>query len=186
MMLISEDADKQHQTQAPSVTPPFRDRIKANFDTSIREFVGTGLGVIFKNHFGNSMAAGAHFIPSSFEPTIAEAMAFRWCISMARDLGFQEVEFEIDCLNLFQAWKRNDPFSNYLDSIVQDCKSLSLAFRSCVLLNCRKTANAVADHIAHLAFDYQDHVWVELDPPGTTNLLRQEALFYTGNEVSTF
>lgn len=161
-----------------------RDRIKENIDASVRENLGTGMGVVFRGHNEKPIATGTRFFPFAYEPEIAEAMAFRWSLTMARDLGFNDLEVETDCLSLFQVWKRSSPHNNYLASIVQDCKTISSSFNYCLLLNCSRTVNVVADHIAKLAFDYRDHVWEGLDPPRTSLLLRQEASFCTGNEVS--
>lgn len=86
----------------------------------------------------------------------------RWSLLLAKDLGFQVIELQTDCLQLFQAWSRQTPFNNYLATIVQDCKLLYVQFRKCTVTNCRRIVNDVADFIAHMAFDYQDHVWVEL------------------------
>lgn len=76
------------------------------------------------------MAAATAYPMEASSPLIAEALAFRWSLSLALDLFFLDVVLETDCLQLFQAWNKPLQGPSYFISILQDCKDLVLNFRS--------------------------------------------------------
>ncbi|XP_057425744.1 uncharacterized protein LOC130719122 [Lotus japonicus] len=189
-MNISEAEPREgHMNQnspiPPRWKPPRPGAFKANFDASVHEDTGTGLGAIFRNHEGKAIIASSFHLRAAYEPAIAEALSLRRTINMAKDENFRIIELESDCLQLVQAWDRSVPHNNYLASIVQDCKDLSSFLDSCSLKHCSRNINGVADHLAKLAFVYQDHFWVGNDPPGTSLLLQQDVVCCTRFEVST-
>ncbi|XP_057444580.1 uncharacterized protein LOC130736815 [Lotus japonicus] len=189
-MVTPEPEQNQSQSnQSPPIPPRWKPpgigTIKGNFDASIRENRGTGLGLIFRDHAGKLLAAGTSFLQTEFEPVIGEAISLRRTITLAGELGFHNLELESDCLQLVQAWNRTTPHNNYLASVVQDCKSLSVSLNLSCLNHCNRLSNAVADYLAKLAFEHQDQIWVGFDPPGTSILIQQDTASCTRFEAST-
>lgn len=80
--------------------------------------------MVARNHNGDIMAAAASSSVDAQSALMAEALAFRWCMSLARDLGFFRVILETDCLQLFETWKKNKRGDSYLFSILRDCRDM--------------------------------------------------------------
>ena len=83
--------------------------------------------MIARDEQGLPMAAATSIVDHVASPKIAEVLALRWSLGLARDLGFQYLVFEIDCFNLFEMWKQNS-VASYFGSIVQDCFYLAGSF----------------------------------------------------------
>ncbi|XP_057415862.1 uncharacterized protein LOC130710569 [Lotus japonicus] len=96
--------------------------IKLNFDASWTADTGAGFGMITQNFNGEVMAVAAFGRVEAPSALVAEVLAFRWCMLLARDLGFFRVVLETDCKHLFETWKKNKPRSSYLFSILNNCR----------------------------------------------------------------
>ncbi|XP_057429426.1 uncharacterized protein LOC130722638 [Lotus japonicus] len=80
---------------------------KINFDAAMHRSGEAGVGLIARNAHGEVLETACFYIGLATSPLVAEALAMRWALGMARDLGFRRVAFETDCLVLFEAWKRS-------------------------------------------------------------------------------
>ncbi|XP_057444542.1 uncharacterized protein LOC130736769 [Lotus japonicus] len=138
---------------------------KVNFDGSWKADAVSGMGMVARNHDGLVLAAAAEVVERPSTVVEAEALAFRWAIELAINLGFRRVCFETDCLTLFQMWKKPPDGRNYLATIFSDCFQLccSLDFVSVVFV--RRSGNVVADFLARNAASYAGLVWIEEVPP---------------------
>lgn len=67
--------------------------IKVNFDASVRQGVGTRMGMIYRDHKGEVLAAATNFIPTCFDRTVAEALTFCWSITTAAHLALSQTHF---------------------------------------------------------------------------------------------
>lgn len=77
-------------------------------------------GLVARDRNGEVMAATSFFPTVALTTTIAEALCLRWAMVLASQLGFRNVQFETDSLQLFQAWRKREG-SSYLFFIIQDC-----------------------------------------------------------------
>lgn len=126
---------------------------------------GTGLGVIFRNEFGEVKAAATKFLPICVEVHIAEALVFRWAIESAAYLMLNPVVFESDCLRLVSAWSsRNSNSNSYFAGIIKDCAVLLSNSSFKVLTHMNRSANRAADG-AKLAFLAFESYWIGDVPP---------------------
>ncbi|XP_057452348.1 uncharacterized protein LOC130744175 [Lotus japonicus] len=107
---------------------------------------------------------------------IAEAMAIRWAMRIAIDLGFKEVMFETDNLSVVKVWSSFSSQLSYLASILSDCVVLSSSFNSCSLSHVRRSGNMAADFMAKFALSDQCFVWISDAPPGIEGILSNDVL----------
>ncbi|XP_057434338.1 uncharacterized protein LOC130727025 [Lotus japonicus] len=150
---------------------PEQDIIKMNFDGSWKEDREAGFGCVARNDQGLVMAAATTFPIDAPSPLIAEALAFRWTLSLASDLFFMEIALETDCLQLFDAWNKPLHGASYFISILRDCKDLVSRFNSFSLSFVRRSGNTVADHLAKNSSKYPNYVWIEEVPPDCIRLV---------------
>jgi len=85
-------------------SPPPEVCFKANFDASL--FDGTNsvrIGVVVRDHLGCVIAALSQQVNLIHSVDIAEALAARQAVVLARELSLFNVIFEGDCLCVIQA-----------------------------------------------------------------------------------
>ncbi|XP_057444764.1 uncharacterized protein LOC130737009 [Lotus japonicus] len=155
---------------------PVGNTIKLNFDASWTAASEAGFGMIARNHNGEVMAAAALGFMSAPSALMAEALAFRWCVSLAKDLGFFRVVLETDCLQLFEAWKKNRPGDSYLFSLLNDCRDMVSLFTSFELSFVRRSGNSVADFLAKNSSKFSNVVWIEEVPQELDLLVTSDVL----------
>ncbi|XP_057426083.1 uncharacterized protein LOC130719473 [Lotus japonicus] len=155
---------------------PVGNTIKINFDASWTAASDTGFGMIARNNNGEVMAAAALGFTSASSALMAEALAFRWSVSLAKDLGFFRVVLETDCLQLFEAWKKNRLGDSYLFSVLNDCRDMVSYFTSFDLSFVRRSGNSVADFLAKNSSKFSNIVWIEEVPPDLDLLVTSDVL----------
>ncbi|XP_057425079.1 uncharacterized protein LOC130718496 [Lotus japonicus] len=170
-MALDRTPVEQRSLDRASWTRPHGDIIKINFDASWVQLAATGLGFIARNNAAEVMAA-----TDAPSPVIAEALAFRWSLSLAKDLGFREVCLETDCLYLFETWQKSKRGDSYLFSILNDCRDLVSSFSYFVLSFVHRTGNSVADHLAKNSSKFHNSVWIEEVPPELESLIQVDVL----------
>lgn len=74
---------------------------KVNLDAALQQNGEAGGGLIARDSYGEVIAAACRLLGPVLAPSIAEALALRWLMLMAKDLGVRRVAFETDCLVLF-------------------------------------------------------------------------------------
>ncbi|XP_057418993.1 uncharacterized protein LOC130713222 [Lotus japonicus] len=158
---------------ASSWKRPHAGLIKVNFDASVRRNLA-GIGLVARDEDGEVLAAATLAMVLMQSVGLAEALCFRWALQMAIDLGFRAVCFETDSLQLFQWWLRRSRGSSYLDLIISDCRTLSLAFSNMDVSFVRRSGNSAADFLARGASSFL--VWIEEGPPGLDAFVRSDIL----------
>ncbi|XP_057419187.1 uncharacterized protein LOC130713437 [Lotus japonicus] len=153
---------------------PSGDEVKINCDGSWVKDKPAGLGCVARNAQGLVMAAATAFPVEAPSPLVAEALAFRWCLSLASDLFFQNIVVETDCLQLYDAWYKSMHGASYLISILKDCKDLVSSFRRFRLMFVRRSGNTVANHLAKNSSQYPNCVWIEEVPPDCVGLIASD------------
>ncbi|XP_023892054.1 uncharacterized protein LOC112004060 [Quercus suber] len=77
---------------------------KVNMDATVfKNTKSVGIGVIVRDHVGAMLVALSTQLPLPLGPLEAKAKAMDVAISFAKDIGLQEVTFELDCLILIGA-----------------------------------------------------------------------------------
>ncbi|XP_057418233.1 uncharacterized protein LOC130712414 [Lotus japonicus] len=134
---------------------------KLNFDAAVATTGEVGFGLIVRNMLGEVLASAAQYLLHAASAILGEALAFRWSMQLAIQMGFRRVLFETYCLQLFQLWNKPPDGRSYLSSIVGDCFMLSRSFDYVDLSLVLRGGNSVADSLAGTAFKYTDMVWLE-------------------------
>ncbi|XP_057444370.1 uncharacterized protein LOC130736572 [Lotus japonicus] len=134
------------------------------------------MGMVARDSGGAVLVSAACREFHTTDVKVAEAMAIRWAMHIALDLGFKEVTFETDNLSIVKAWSSFSSQLSYLTSIVSDCVVLSSSFNSCSLIHVRRSGNMAADFMAKFALSGQCFVWISDAPPGIEGILSNDVI----------
>lgn len=124
---------------------------KINTDAAFKAGEAVGMGMVVRNAAGEVLASASGKRGGAGSAAVAEAMALRWSLELALDMGFQAVVVETDCAVLHGAWNVAASDRSYMAAVIRDCLDLSRLFRSFEFLLIRRTANLAADFLAKFA-----------------------------------
>ncbi|GLU05333.1 hypothetical protein SLE2022_224370 [Rubroshorea leprosula] len=119
-------------------------------------------GVVARDPAGDVVAAMACKGQGAVAAEVAEACTLRKALQWARDLSFERIIVELDCVNIITA--RNidlATLNSSLGLIISDCKLLVTFFLSCRFQHTRRGGNSVAHELAKRALHSEaDEHWV--------------------------
>lgn len=154
-------------TQTPPIQgsvvwkPPRVGLFKLNFDASVRQGTGTGMGMIVRDHQGQVLVAATYLSDVVMEIREVEATTFRWAIIKAGDLWLLGSQFETNCLNLYQCWNsREISGRNLSHRLVMDFRRLLHGSNENKLPFTKRQGNKAAHNLASLAFVFIDQCWI--------------------------
>ncbi|XP_057419740.1 uncharacterized protein LOC130713926 [Lotus japonicus] len=155
---------------------PPEGKIKINVDAGWTGTNSTGFGFVARSHTGALLAAGTLFQEHRLEPLTAEALALRWSMQQASELGMDSVLFESDSLSVIKSLRAE---SNYwtIQDITLDCLHLADNFLSCSFSHVTRKANVPAHILASLACKYQNRLWWDAPPAEIDHSLFADAAF---------
>ncbi|XP_057444171.1 uncharacterized protein LOC130736352 [Lotus japonicus] len=175
-LVLQQDAPPAGRNLQSSWRKPVAGLFKVNFDASMKDSHDAGLGFIARNSHGEVLAAATMVTGPVQNPVLAEALAFRWALGLAAELGLQRVWFESDFLALVQAWERHDSGFSHLYTVVRDCRLLLSNFDAFEFSFVRRTGNCAADALARLAFHFGCIVWIEEDPLEVSSIIQDDVI----------
>jgi hypothetical protein len=85
-------------------------------------------GVVIRDHTCNCLVAGSEHLCGFTTPKLAEALAMRQAVTLARDKGFTKATFASDCHSLINCLKSSSPDRSQLGSMVADIRFLTKDF----------------------------------------------------------
>ncbi|XP_050290021.1 uncharacterized protein LOC126728200 [Quercus robur] len=175
----ANDQEQQQSVRRPLArwSPPLAGTYKANFDAALfEELHCAGLGVVYRDHLGQVIAALSQRIslPSTVE--MAEALAARRAMEFARELILFDVILEGDCLRVVRALNASGGCNTLYGHVVNETKRLGAALRHCSYQHVGRDGNKLAHSLARRAVSTADiDVWVE-DLPGDLDAVFQSDL----------
>ncbi|KAL2899874.1 hypothetical protein RDABS01_024956 [Bienertia sinuspersici] len=133
-----------------SWSPPATGVLRINTDAAVMEGIGVGLGAVVRDEKGTVVAAGVQRVGRHMKVDMAEAMAMRFGLTMALELGFVTVELESDALEVVRAVNLCSFGRNPLGLILEDIVEMSNACNSFSISHVRRCGNTVAHSVARL------------------------------------
>lgn len=89
-------------------------------------------------------------VQGKVSPELAEAFGVREALSWVKDMRYQNVEIETDCLQLVQAIRSSITSLSYLGRVVEDCKTMLVILKNqnVILRFLKRSANRISHCIA--------------------------------------
>ena len=152
-------------------SPPPDGSYKANFDAALfEELRCVGLGVVYRDHSGQVIAALSQRIGLPCTVEIAEALAARRAMEFARELSLFYVILEGDCLRVVQALNASGGCKTLYGHVVIETKRLGATLRHCSYQHVGRDGNKLAHCLDRRAVSTADiDVWVEDLPRDTAD-----------------
>ncbi|SPT17018.1 unnamed protein product [Triticum aestivum] len=103
-----------------------------------------GAGVVALNHEGRCVAACSEPIQGTMEPELAEALALRRAVYLAKDEHFSNVLFASDCQSLVNRIISGKIDRSSVGTVINDIKFASRGFVSAEFKHVRRLVNVAA------------------------------------------
>jgi ribonuclease HI len=118
-----------------------------------------GTGVVIRDHNGICVAACSERNDEVVTPEIAEAMAMRRAISLAKDEGYDKIIINSDCLSVVQRVIAESEDCSTCDPMIHDIRNISNTFTSCSFRHVNRALNVAAHCLAKLSESVICTVW---------------------------
>ena len=147
-LLAQQKNDEEVETESHEEAkwkPPTQGRCKVNWDIAVdNQNCCMGVGAILRDDEGRVLAAVSKTLRFCYEPVAGEAVAALYAAEFTRDLGFYDVDFEGDSLQIVNAIRNNDENCSRYGHVIDDIKTVLEQFRSWRVSRVRRICNSAA------------------------------------------
>ncbi|XP_021746156.1 uncharacterized protein LOC110712039 [Chenopodium quinoa] len=127
--------------------PPLRGVLKLNVDAHVGSAGKAAVGVVGRNEDGTIVLTATQSIVQQ-SPEIAEAVAVRYGMIIARRFGFENIWIESDSLNVISCISPNSKGHAPIFNVFDDIRMCRAGFNSCIFSHAKRCCNTVAHLIA--------------------------------------
>lgn len=139
---------------------PHYNEVKISTDAVIFEEQGrSGIGLIARNHEGHLLSARTKTFSEVMNPSLVEVMAIKEALSWAKDMRWNIVTIESDCLAIVQMIRSAAPMRSRIGRLVQECRDLVSKLNNLKLYFIKRSANMSAHELARVSHMYPDRVF---------------------------
>ena len=130
---------------------------KGNFDTAFFDASGcAGIGVVFRDHTSQVIAALSQKIPLVQPVELAEALAARRAVGFALELSIFSVELEGDYSRVISTLNASKSCNTLFGHVTDVCRGVSASLRLCKFQHVRWEGNRLAHTLARRAVSSVD------------------------------
>ncbi|XP_074299993.1 uncharacterized protein LOC141631192 [Silene latifolia] len=145
--------------------------------------MGSGLGVIIRDHNGQVVRAGVQQVKEAWDADVAEAKAMEFGLITAFQMELQNIVVEADCLPLVTMLRAKSFPRNYFDNIGKVIVELASRFNCIEFKFVRREGNRAAHCMAHLLpLVYSTRFWVGMVPESITMIVSSDLEPFATNE----
>ena len=146
--------------------PPPEQHYKGNFDVAFFDASGcAGIGVVFRDHTGQVIAALSQKIHLVQIVELAEALAAKRAVRFPLELSLFSVELEGDCSKVISTLNASKSCNTLFGHVTDECRRFSTSLRFWKFQHVRREGNRLAHALARIAILSADtNVWVESLP----------------------
>jgi ribonuclease HI len=123
-----------------------------------------GVGVVIRDHNGVCLTACSEYQEEVTSPEIAEALALRRAITLAKDEGFTKIIINSDCLSVVNRVNALEDDRSLCGPVIHDVRKLMTSFTSCSINHVVRGLNVAAHIIAKLSVSLGCVVWRGVSP----------------------
>jgi hypothetical protein len=159
-------SDHRRETSVPRKwSPPPPGVVLVNVDAALFDNLHRmAVGVVMRDHTGQCLLAASEPLVGYSSPELAETLALRRAVSLAREGGFQDVIFSSDCLSLIQRLNSKTPDRSPIGVVVADIRAQAAAFSSAKFRHVHRSINSAA-HILARTCDVSSSGFVSFSAP---------------------
>ncbi|KAL8101079.1 hypothetical protein AgCh_033092 [Apium graveolens] len=128
---------------------PHFDEVKILVDAAVFEDQGkSGIGLIARNHDGYLLTTKIRTFEEVMNPSLVEAIAIKEALSWAKDVGWNSVIIESDCLVVVQMIRSAAPLRSRIGQVIEECRQLVRDFNNFKLYFVKRSANVLSHELA--------------------------------------
>ncbi|XP_060959222.1 uncharacterized protein LOC133030484 [Cannabis sativa] len=151
-------------------TPPTETSLKVDVDATLFNGGNSyGIGMVARNHDGVLIEARTVLSHGAVDPPLAEAIGLKEALSWIKDMQWQNVSLESDCLVAIQAIRSSLKMHSLFGLVIRDCKTLFNTIGIISVVFVKRSANVVAYNFAKAAMLFPNRRFSLEDVP--TDLL---------------
>jgi ribonuclease HI len=151
--LFIQPADhRRESTQVRSWAPLPEGTTVLNVDAAL--FASTermGVGIVIRDHNGLFLAACSQVLDKVTVPELAEALAIRSAVTLAREEGLDKITLVSDCLSVIQRLKAPSRDRSTVGVVVEDIKIIAQTFSAVAFRHVNRQCNNSAHTLARRA-----------------------------------
>jgi ribonuclease HI len=118
----------------------------------------TTFGCVFKDGPANVYFSACKKEELTTDPVVAEALAIRWCLQLAKEKGLHDFRIQSDALALVECFRGSNSLACN-DLIIADCKSLMNEFGSVSVNYVSRNLNELAHRLVGYAMQNGGNSW---------------------------
>jgi ribonuclease HI len=139
-------------SSVPVWVPQQEGMVVINVDAALfKDTARMGVGVVIRDHRGEFLSACSQVLDEVTSPEIAEALAIRCAITLARDDGFDRIILLSDCLSVVQRIDSPLRDRSLVGVVVEDIKTLASSMSSVTFRHVNRLCNNSAHSLARRA-----------------------------------
>ncbi|XP_057440759.1 uncharacterized protein LOC130732787 [Lotus japonicus] len=173
---LGHRGEQRDKRQSGGWRAPRPGRIKVNIDAFVPNGRLMGFGYIAWNSRGQVLATTSSKWPRTVSVATTEAMALRWGLQLSLELGFFEVEVELDNQVVVTSWKGAKKHVSYLADVISDTVRVSQCSRFFSLDYVPRLSNLAADYLAKFALSDYCFVGIEEHPADLASVLSADLI----------
>jgi ribonuclease HI len=125
-----------------------------------------GIGVVVRDYAGGVVATKSVTKDYICDPVVAEALALWTAVELFGQLGFNDVIFEGDCLEVVRGIREEGRNVTRYGSTLEETKEMLKDCRHWEISHARRTANEAAHRVAKMAVSLNvNQLWLTTTPP---------------------
>lgn len=147
------DGQRGENTQAiPRWQPPPAGVWMINSDAAIFSSSRTmGVGALIRDNTGKCLVACSEMISDVVLPELAEALAIRRALGLAKEEGLQHIVMASDCLTVIRRIQTSGRDRSGVGCVIEDIKKLASTFVLCSFMHVNRLSNLAAHSLAQNA-----------------------------------
>jgi ribonuclease HI len=148
--LFKQPAVQSRETSSsPRWSPPLEGTVFINVDAALfSSSKRMGVGVVIRDHIGNCLVACNQLLDEVTTPEIAEALAVRCALTLARDEGLDKIILASDCLSVVQRVNSSTRDRSLVGVVVEDIKAMTASMSSVTVRHISRLLNNSAHDLA--------------------------------------
>lgn len=159
---------KKHQgQQLIAAAPRFHNAHIIQVDAGCFPEGFTTYGCVFKAVPDDILFSACKKEELSTDPAMAETLAIRWCLGLAKERGLQDIIIQSDALNVVECFRGSNSLA-CIELIILDCKALMSDFNSVSVVYISRDLNALAHRLVGYAMQCGCKSWNGYAFPATS------------------
>jgi ribonuclease HI len=140
--------------------------IKVNWDAAVNKKDGcVGFGIVARDCDGMFLGAKCIYCPITADHVVAEALAATHAVLFSKEVGFVDVLFEGDALQVVREIQSDPPHASRIGHFVESIQHEMVGFRSSCVVHAPRETNGATHALAKQAVSIRrSQVWVENIP----------------------